>query len=171
MLTCEAVKTKIAEYKSEKKGIMLGTLAADFSVTELEIAKHLPADMATMGKAEDFEAIWDAISKWDKAMFLMQHMGTVVEFSGKMASGTPARGYFNLKGSESNLHGHLKVDDLDGIAFLSMPYMTMLSLSIQFFNKEGQVKFAVYVGRENREHISTVKESFMHLKNTYCTKS
>jgi len=167
MLTQETLQAKIEEYRSEKKGIMLNTLAADFNATELEIAKHLPVEMATIGKAEDFEMVWGAISTWDRAMFLMQHMGTVVEFSGKMASGSLGHGYFNLNGKESNLHGHLKVDDLANIAFLSMPFMTAQTLSIQFFNKAGEVKFAVYVGRENREHIPAAKASFMHMKDAY----
>ena len=77
--------------------------------------------------------------------------------------------YFNLSGG-SGLGGHLKIDDLGHICFLSLPFMGLESHSVQFFNAAGTVLFSVYVGRENRQLIPAARESFFALREAVGTK-
>ena len=50
------------------------------------------------------------------------------------------------------------------MAFLSLPFMGLESHSIQFFDAAGAVVFSIYVGRENRALIPSVKERFLALR-------
>ena len=70
----------------------------------------------------------------------------------------------------SGLGGHLKIDDLGHICFLSLPFMGLESHSVQFFNAAGTVLFSVYVGRENRQLIPAARESFFALREAVGTK-
>ena len=88
---------------------------------------------------------------------------------GKIPEGRHGHGYFNLSGG-SGLGGHLKIDDLGHICFLSLPFMGLESHSVQFFNAAGTVMFSVYVGRENRQLIPAARESFFALREAVGTK-
>ena len=99
----------------------------------------------------------------------MAHLGSVIEIKGKIPEGRHGHGYFNLSGG-SGLGGHLKIDDLGHICFLSLPFMGLESHSVQFFNAAGMVLFSVYVGRENRQLIPAARESFFALREAVGTK-
>lgn len=160
------LKENIAQYITEKKPFMIGQIANEFEINSLEAAKHLPDGMASFAPQEEFESIWKELVSWEKCTFIVQHMGSVFEIVGKLNKGSFGRGYFNLNGSEA-IHGHLKVDDIDSICFMSMPFMGLESLSVHFFNTDGEVKFSIYVGRENKVLIPEAKESFKTLQNKY----
>lgn len=162
----DAVKNQIETMLAEKKTIMLAGLAHEHNISELEVAKHLPTEMATFAPKDAFESIWEGLAGGEKMTFLVQHLGSVFEICGKLNTGAFGHGYYNLKG-DSPLHGHLKVDDLDCIGFLSVPFMGLESHSVVFFNDKGEVKFSVYVGREKRKLIPEVLDSFMNMKNQF----
>lgn len=162
------LEAAIAEKIKEKKPLMLGMLAKEFGVTELEAARALPAEMRRFAARENFDAVWEALTGWEAATFIMQHLGTVLEVKGAIPPGSYGHGYFNLK-SSAGIGGHVKVDDLEAMAFMSMPFMGLESLSVQFFNAAGEVKFSVYAGRnEQREIIPAIRESFDAMRESLC---
>jgi Putative heme iron utilization protein len=161
------LKNAIAMRITGKKPLMLGMLAQEYGVTELEAAKALPDSMRAFAPREAFDQIWAELVAWTKATFIMQHAGTVLEVKGTIPPGTYGHGYFNLQG-EAGIGGHLKVDDLACVCFLSMPFMGLESHSVQFFNAEGAVKFSIYAGRDGRTLIPSVCESFSRLREAVC---
>ena len=165
----ESLCAAIAERVAEKKTLVLSMLAREFSVSELDVAKALPTAMRRFASEDRFDRVWEELATWEKATFIMQHAGTVLEVKGPVPAGAHGHGYFNLKG-EAGLGGHLKVDDLACICFLSMPFMGLESHSVQFFNTAGEVKFSIYVGREGRALIPAVCESFSRLREAVCTE-
>lgn len=162
----EAVKTQIDTMLAEKKTIMLAGIAQEHNISELEVAKLLPKEMVAFAPKEAFEDIWQGLVSWEKMTFLVQHLGSVFEICGKLNAGAFGHGYYNLKG-DAPLHGHLKVDDLVCVGFLSVPFMGLESHNVAFFNEKGEVKFSVYVGREKRKLIPEVLESFTTLKTSF----
>lgn len=158
-----SLNEKIAQRITDKKPLMLGMMAKEFGATELEVAKALPKEMRAFAPKESFDAVWTELTSWEKATFIMQSKGTVLEIKGTIPPGKHGHGYFNLMG-ESGVGGHLKVDDLAAICFMSMPFMGLESHSVQFFNADGEVKFSVYAGREGKVLIPAVCESFLRLK-------
>lgn len=167
-LAQDDLRSAIAERIKEKKPVMLAMLAKEFSVTELEAARALPGDMSRFAAKEHFDAVWRELTAWGGATFIMQRLGTVLEVKGTIPPGSYGHGYFNLK-SEGGIGGHVKVDDLETMCFLAMPFMGLESLSIQFFNTAGEVKFSIYAGRnQKREILPAVRESFNRMRDSLC---
>ena len=157
----------MAEALAENKGpVMPATLAGRFGVTELEAVRALPDEMRAFAPATAFDDIWAELATWPSATVIVQHMGCVFEIKTALVPGKHGHGYFNLFG-DAPLGGHLKVDGLDCVCFLSMPFMGRESHSLQFFHSSGEVMFSVYVGRENHQIIPAARESFLVMKKKF----
>ena len=170
MSNCEArpeLAAKIAEALKEKKPVMLASLAAQFGVSEKEIAEAMPEEMAKVIGGENFQTVWEALTSWDKATFIVQHGGHVIEIKTRIAAGKFGHGYYNIMGSEA-VGGHLKADAIAHIGFLSMPFMGLESHSVQFFDADGHVAFSIYAGRgDDRKILPEIRESFFALKASF----
>lgn len=154
---------KLCEALERKKPWMLGSLAREFNVTEKDAALALPEGMCAFAPGSSFEKVWEGLRAWEKAVFIMQHEGHVMEIACRIPAGTPGHGFYNLMPGEA-LGGHIRADAVSDIAFLSMPFMGLESHSVQFFNGNGHVVFSVYAGRENRRIIPSVREAFLKLR-------
>lgn len=165
----ETLREHLIVVLEEKKPVMLASLAERFGVSELEVATALPDEVRTFAGKEAFDTVWQALTTWESATFIMSHLGSVIEIKGKIPAGKHGHGYFNLPGG-NGLGGHLNVADLGGICFLSLPFMGLESHSVQFFNAAGAVLFSVYVGRENRQLIPAARDSFFALRAAVTTK-
>lgn len=157
------LKEKIQNALQEKKPVMLSGLAQEFGVTEKEVAEALPYEMCSLVGGERFDEVWESMAAWEKATFIVQHMGHVIEIKCTIPQGKHSRGYYNLMG-DNPLGGHIKADTIKHIAFLSVPFMGLESHSIQFFGENGAVCFSVYVVRENKVLIPSAKQAFLTAK-------
>lgn len=164
------LKTAVAERITAKKPFVLGMLARELGVTELAVGEALPETMRAFAPKESFDRVWQELTTWEKATFIMRHAGSVLEVKGTIPPGTHGNGFFNLRG-ESGIGGHLKVDDLAKIGFFSMPFMGLESHSVQFFDEGGADKFSIYAGRNGRTLIPAVVESFSRLREAVCKES
>ena len=147
----------------QKKPWMLSSLAQKFGVSERDVAAVLPEDRCAFTSGAHFISVWEGLKAWERATFIMQLEGHVMEVKGRIPAGTPGRGYYNLAGQEA-LSGHIRADAVAEIAFLSMPFMGLESHSVQFFNNRGDVVFSVYAGRENHNILPSVRASFFRLR-------
>ena len=170
MPNCETrtdLAAKVAEALKEKKPVMLASLAAQFGVTEKDIAEAMPEDMAKVIGGEHFEKVWEALTAWEKATFIVQHGGHVIEIKTRIAPGKFGHGYYNIMGKEA-VGGHLKADAIAHIGFLSMPFMGLESHSVQFFDADGHVAFSIYAGRgDDKKILPEIRESFFALKASF----
>lgn len=143
--------------------VTLATAAKALQTTEVDAARLLPEGMAqfvTGDASERFDEVWARLAQWEKATLFVVHDGHVFEIEGKLSAGKRAQGYYNILGKDAMIGGHLRFDAIGAIAFVTLSFMKRESLSVQFFNKEGRVSFAVYVGRENHRLIESVKMRF-----------
>lgn len=163
----EELRASVAEALAENKGpVMPASLAGRFGVTELEAVRALPDEMRAFAPASAFNDIWDGLTTWPNATIIIQHMGCVFEIKSALVRGKHGHGYFNLFG-DVPLGGHLKLDELDCVCFLSMPFMGRESHSVQFFHSGGEVMFSIYAGRENHQLIPAARDSFLALKEKF----
>ena len=163
----EELRARVAEALAENKGpVMPASLAGRFGVTELEAVRALPDEMRAFAPASAFNDIWDGLTTWPNATIIIQHMGCVFEIKSALVRGKHGHGYFNLFG-DVPLGGHLKLDELDCVFFLSMPFMGRESHSVQFFHSGGEVMFSIYAGRENHQLIPAARDSFLALKEKF----
>lgn len=158
-----ALRQRVAELLQEKKMVMLTRLAEICGVSEQCAAEALPEEMRAFAAGECFDALWEEVTRWENATFIMQHGGSVVEIKGRIPAGKHGGGYFNLEHGLP-LGGHIASSKVARLCFLSLPFMGLESHSVQFFDVQGAVLFAVYVGREQRTLIPAARESFFRLR-------
>ncbi len=160
---------KVAKYLAENKVMMLSQISPALELTDLEVAKAMPKEMCALTSADNFEEIWTKACAWEKCTFIMIHLGSVLEIQGKLSMGKKGGPYYNVSQENgTSIGGHIKIDDLEAIAFVSMPFMGLESHHLAFFNNEGEIKFTVYLGRENKVLIESVRLSFLEMKKAYC---
>ncbi|PID75677.1 MAG: heme utilization cystosolic carrier protein HutX [Deltaproteobacteria bacterium] len=142
-------------------------LAQKLGVPEAVVVAALPDEKRTFVNADKFEEIWTELVQWEKATFIVSSPGAIVEYKGRLPQGSFGRGYFNLMDKDNPLGGHLMISKLASICFLDKQLFGLESLSLQFFDGEGAQMFAVYVGREKKALIPSVKQAWTSLREKY----
>ncbi len=165
---CNTTMEKLRAAVQEKPNRMISDLAKEFGISEEEAVFMLPEEMRVAAPAEDFEKIWQQVCNWEKATFISISAGAVVEYSGSLPKGSFGHGMFNLHQAGISLGGHLFVNNLGAIWFLSKPHFGKESHSIQFYTKEGLAMFSLYIGRgEDKELLPSVVEQYQTMRNGY----
>ncbi len=164
------LKEDLPSLMQEKKPFTISTFASIYGVSDLEVCYAMPENMRTITTGTNFEMVWKELASWEKATVIIQHKGSAFEISIKISEGVFGHGYYNIMGSESALEGHIKADEIHSIVFSTMPFMTLESLSVLFFDKAGGLIFSVYAGRENRQIIESVKTSFYKMKDSFSSE-
>ena len=97
---------------------------------------------------------------------IVESDGSIFEVKAPFPKGKDARGYYNLMGRDGELHGHLKLDNVAGIALVSKLFMGKEGHSFQFFGHSGRCIFKVYLGRdEKRQLLADQVTRFMALRH------
>ena len=111
-----------------------------------------------------FDEIIEDISTWGKILMIKITPSFVIEIKDFMPTGTYAHGYYNFNSKESSISGHLKVDDIEKIIFVSKEHRGMLSHSVVFNDKNGEHIFKIFVTRdENNRLLKEQIEKFILL--------
>ena len=140
-------------------------LAKDLGVSEWEVIKELGEESFTEIPIECFDTIMHEVSNWGMVTFIVSNDTVISETKGELPNGSYAHGYYNFENSTIGIGGHINKDSLNGIGFVSRPFMGLESLSIQFFDKTGKAMFKIYLGRDDKKQIiHTQKEKFLKLK-------
>lgn len=168
MKITKRIQNSIAKIIEEKPETMSSTIADDLGITERDVIKHLPNNMSTETSGNQFELIWESMTEWESVTVVVRNTVIIAEVKGKLSKGSTAQGYLNLFDSDAPLNGHIKVDLIDSIYFVSKKIMNLDTHSIQFFTAEGIKIFSVFLGRnKKREIIPSLLKSFMELRKKY----
>ena len=158
-------KDKVREIIEKEPSKATGALAAELNMSEMEVIRSLPDDMVKEASKERFDDVIREVSQWGALTVIVSNESTILEVKAPFPIGTYGHGYYNLKSNDSPVGGHIKIDDLEAIFFVSKPFMGLESHSIQFFNKNGNAMFKLYLGRdENRKILPEQLNKFMALK-------
>lgn len=163
------LKEDLPALMQEKKPFTISTFAEMYGVSDLEVCYAMPENMCSIIDGSYFETVWKELAAWEKATVIILHKGSAFEISTKINEGVFGHGYYNIMG-ESPLEGHIKANEIHSIVFSTMPFMGLESLSVLFFDKTGGLIFSVYAGRQNRQIIESVKNSFYKMKDEYAHK-
>lgn len=158
------LENKVREIIEANASTMPSQMAGQLGASEAAVVTALPEEMRTFVDPKHFDAIWEAMCSWEKITFLKQSPTAIIEVKGKLPKGKYGHGFFNLMEKENPLGGHLMVDKLGAICFLEKPFFGLESLSVQFYDTEGDHMFAVYAGRKKREIIDSVRQAFQALR-------
>ena len=173
---CSCTDKELAALVGEKlqsdPNFMPQTLAAALGVSLGRTFKALPEDMRADAPGGDAIAVWEAMTEWEKVTFMAATSGAILEISCRLPKGKSGHGMYNLMGKNLPIGGHLLMDKVDSVCFVSKPLFGLESHSVQFLDAAGNQCFAVYLGRdEKREIIPSVKEGFLALKAKHTGKA
>lgn len=143
---------------------VLEDIACTYCVSTLDVVHALPDAKRKIVTGDHLERILEDVATWGPILFIVHTPDLVLECEGPLPSGSYGRGYFNLHG-ESPIGGHIRASRCREIAFVARPFMGRESLSIQFFNFDGDAMFKIFVRREeNREMVAEQVARFEALK-------
>lgn len=89
-----------------------------------------------------------AIADWGPVTTIVFSHGSVFEYKGSFPTGTLAEGYYNLSAGKEGLHGHLRLDAIDHIAFQTKPHRGQASYALVFTTAAGECMFKIFLGRD-----------------------
>ncbi|HDL5698913.1 TPA: heme utilization cystosolic carrier protein HutX [Mannheimia haemolytica] len=143
-------QTALRNELAENPGQILEMLAAKYQCTMEEVMLNLPPEMLKVTEGERFAEVLQEIHEWDDAITLISHTeDTIIEFVGKLPSGSISRGFYNFEHKEGGgLQGHLRYENCAKIYLLDRPFMGKRTVSLIFINKKGNAMFKIFVGRE-----------------------
>ncbi|MCA0899531.1 heme utilization cystosolic carrier protein HutX [Microbulbifer agarilyticus] len=156
---------KVQELLASEDGFTLEQMANKLETSVREIIVNLPQEMASLAGSEDVWGLIEELPSWGKVTAIMQNEGSVFEFKGEFPKGSIAHGYFNFMHHKNPFHGHLLVDGIVEIAFVSKPHRGTESHSMVFLAPSGNCVFKVFLGRDaERKLIPEQVERFKQLK-------
>ena len=143
-------------------------IATELAVSEWEVVRHLPAELMTLVPSDQAEALLADLASWGQVTTIVESDGSIFEVKAPFPKGKTARGYYNLMGRDGEMHGHLKLDNVVGIALVSKLFMGKEGHSFQFFGHSGRCIFKIYLGRdEQRQLLPDQVERFKALRHQY----
>jgi hypothetical protein len=160
----DEIRRAVRNAVAAEPNVMLNRLAERFGLSEGVVAAFLDADMCTVIPPHAFERIWECMSRWEKVTFIAVAPGAITEISGRLPRGKLGRRMFNFGEAGCPLAGHIRVDELKQVCLVSKPFMGLESHSARFYNHNGDLMFAVYVGRNGKTLIPSVREGFLNLR-------
>lgn len=167
-MTNEELKLKAKEYLAENKSGILNALIEEFNVNALQVVHALPYEVCGMANPDSFELIWKEICSWEKAVLHIAHLENYFAFEGKFAQGKQGHGYYNLTYNDgSPIAGHLKIDALACIAFLTLKSHQSEAKYLAFINKEGEITYTIHVPKKDVTMLESISKSFENMKDTY----
>lgn len=149
------LKQQIASLLAENPNMITLEIATQLNVPEGEVLINLPDEFVRVFPAERAEEIFKTISEWGVFTTIIEKAGSIFEIKDRFPSGIVGRGYYNLnmKGDEGALHGHIKLDTIAHIAFVSIPFRGKESYNIAFIATTGETIFKVYLGRDEQRNL------------------
>lgn len=150
-----SLQQQVADLLAQNPNIITLEIAEKLQRPEGEILCALPAQFVRLFPAERAEEILQTISHWGVFTTIIEKEGSIFEIKDRFPNGIIGRGYYNLnmKDEEGALHGHLKLDTIEQIAFVSLPFRGKESYNIAFIAKNGQTIFKVYLGRDEQRQL------------------
>lgn len=160
-----SLKQQVADLLAENPNIITLEIAEKLQQPEGNILKALPEQFVRLFPAERAVEILQAVSQWGIFTTIIEKEGSIFEIKDRFPTGIIGRGYYNLnmKDDEGAIHGHLKLDNIADIAFVSLPFRSKESYNIAFIAPNGQTIFKIYLGRdEQRQLFPEQVEHFKH---------
>ncbi len=155
---------RVRQELAEKPDGVLEVVASVHGLSLQAVVECLPSERWKSISGEHFVDVMQDIAGWGDITFIIHTRDAIVEFEGPLPGGVSGHGFYNLKGG-GGLSGHLRATNCRAIVFLRRPFMGTDTLSVQFFNADGEAMFKIFVGRdENRRLKADQVERFAQLE-------
>lgn len=135
----------------QEPGAVIEVLAENHGLTPADVIACLPEEQAKTVDGHLFETVMGEIAGWGEVTFIVNTPDLIFEAKGEVPKGKTARGYYNLFGKP--IGGHLKGENCASISFVSRKLFTSDTHSVQFYNKNGDCMFKIYLGRDEARNL------------------
>jgi len=113
------------------------------------------------------EALLCALATWGNTTTIVLHGGCVFEFKGSFPKGSIAEGFYNLEGTLTGFHGHIRLEAIDKIGLQDKKHRNRQSYAFDFKDKENKSIFKVFIGRNaSGELITEQVDAFKRIQNS-----
>ncbi|WP_028022602.1 heme utilization cystosolic carrier protein HutX [Enterovibrio calviensis] len=153
IIVTSETKQRVADYLSQDVHTPVSNMVESLNLTEGEITLALPEEMVVRADGELAQSILEVMPSWGKVTTIVHSGGSVFEFKAAFPKGKFAHGYYNLMGREGQLHGHLRLELVSDIVFVSKPFRGTESHYIGFFDCTGHCVFKIYLGRDKKRQL------------------
>lgn len=144
----ESVRRELAE----NPGGVLEATASKHGLPLQTVVECLPGGMWTRVPGDHFVEVMQDLTEWGDVTVIAHTRDIILEVEGPVPPGKLGHGFYNLHG-DSPIGGHLRADNCKAIVFLRRPFMGKDTLSVQFFNADGEAMFKVFVGRDESRNL------------------
>lgn len=151
-ISLQQAQNLVIQALNEDATQMIGNIAQQTNMSEGAVTLALPKSMMVSIDGRYCESILKQLPEWGNVTTIVHSFGSIFEFKNPFPKGKVDHGYYNIMGKEG-LHGHLRIDLIAHIAFVSKPFRGMESHYIGFFNTSGDCVFKVYVGRDKKRQL------------------
>ena len=156
------MREKIKALLAQNPKISLGEIAKELNISDYEVLLNLPEELCKAAGGERFSDVIKELEGWGEVLFVKNTPNFIIEFRTKIPSGRNAQGFYNFgmgaKGEESHglgiLGGHLRADAIEKIFFVTQTFMGLVTKSVQFYDKNGENIFKIYVARDEKRELS-----------------
>jgi heme iron utilization protein len=124
----------------------LEDIARAAGATTLAVLEALPDGEATHLPGEFMVAALDAIAGWGEITFVVNTGPVIIEVKAPLGGGNVAHGMYNLRGKP--IGGHLSTAACACVAFVRRKLFSMDTRSVQFYARDGNCMFKVYLARD-----------------------
>lgn len=151
----QSLKQQVADFLAQQPNAMTLQIAQQLQCPEGKVLCALPDEFVRVFSAERAQEILETISHWGIFTTIIEKEGSIFEIKDQFPQGTLGHGYYNLnmRGEQGAIHGHLKLENLAHIAFVSLPFRGKESYNIAFIAHNGQTIFKVYLGRDENHQL------------------
>ncbi len=143
---------RVRQELAAKPDGVLEAVASAHGMPLQSVVECLPTEMWRRISGAHFIDVMQDIAGWGGIIFIVHSKDAIVEFEGPLPGGTLGHGFYNLKGG-NGLSGHLRAANCRTIMFLRRPFMGTDTLSMQFFNADGEAMFKIFVGRDETRRL------------------
>lgn len=141
---------------AEKPDGVVETLAREVGVPTQVALEALPAEARIFIGADRFVDVWDEVRRWGEVLFIVHSADIVLECVGRLPAGSFAQGFFNIHG-DSPIGGHIRASNCAAIYLVDRLFHGRRSCSIQFFNREGESMFKIFVQRDKERNLDSAQ--------------
>lgn len=147
------VRDKVSASLMNDPSVPVSEMSKQLDLNEGAITFALPDEMVTRVSGGEAQTVLEQLPVWGTVTTIVHSFGSIFETKATFPKGKVAHGYYNLMGREGELHGHLRLDLVAHIAFVSKPFRGKESHYIAFFTQAGECVFKVYLGRDNKRQL------------------
>ncbi len=165
----DTLKTQVATLIEQEPRLRPVSIAERLGVAELAVIEVLPDEMVSIAPGEQAQAILESLVGFGPVTTITHSFGSIFEIKAPFPKGSVAHGYYNLHGQPGELHGHLKLSEVQSVALVSKPFMGKDSHYFGFYTEQGNNIFKVYLGRDEKgelfaEQVERFKQMHADLK-------